>query len=458
MAIHSIKRGLDLPIAGLPRQEISDARRPSRVAVVATDFHGMKPTMFVEVGEEVKRGQVLFEDKKTPGVVFTAPGAGVVEAINRGERRALLSVVIALSEADQGHADDGQQVAFEAYEGKDPDVLDRSDIEALLVESGLWTALRTRPFNKTPELGSAPHAVFVTAMDTNPLAPSLDVIAEGREAELNTGLSLLGKLTSGRVYFCKGPDSRLKPGQMTRASVEVFEGPHPAGLPGTHIHFLDPVSEKKTVWHVGLQDVIAIGHLFRTGNLDVRRVVSFAGPVVKNPRLLRTRQGAYLDELVEGELPEGEMRVISGSVLSGRKAQGDILGYLSRFDQQISVLKEDREREFIGWLAPGANKFSVISFFASKFNPGKRFNFTTTTNGSHRAMVPVGSYEKVMPLDIMPTHLLRAIIMHDREWAEKLGIIELAEEDVALCTYVCPGKTDYAPLLRETLNLIEYDS
>jgi len=453
-----MKRGLDLPISGVPRQEIEDGRRPGRVAVVAVDFHGMKPTMFVDVGDEVKRGQALFEDKKTPGILYTSPGAGVVTAINRGERRALQSVVIELAEADQGQADDGQQVDFQAYEGKDPDVLGREEIEALLIESGLWTALRTRPYGRVPEPGSTPHAIFVTAMDTNPLAPSLDVIAEGRQGDMNTGLSMLGRLTGGRLYFCKGPDSALKPGQLTRASVEVFEGPHPAGLPGTHIHFLDPVSLEKTVWHLGLQDVLAIGKLFRTGTLDVTRVVSLGGPVVKNPRLLRTRLGAYIPDLVEGELEEGENRIISGSVLSGRIAQDEVLGYLGRYSQQISALREDREREFIGWLGPGANKFSVVNFFVSKFMPEKRFDFTTTTNGSPRAMVPIGSYEKVVPMDILPTHLLRAIVMHDRDWAEQLGILELDEEDVALCTYVCPGKTDYAPYLRQTLNLIEYDS
>ncbi len=460
MALHVTKKGLDLPITGAPEQRVSDAKVSARVAVNAVDAVGMKPSFRVKVGDTVKRGQVLFEDKKTPGVLFTAPGAGTVAAINRGERRALQTVVIDLAESERGDAagngvSEGDCVAFDSYGGKAVSELDADAVKALLLESGLWTALRTRPFSKVPAPETRPHSIFVTAMDTNPLAPSMEVIAKDRDDAMNAGLAALKKLTDGEVFFCKAPGSAVKPADNTGVRVEEFQGPHPSGLPGLHIHLLDPVSRNKTVWHIGLQDVIAMGILFQSGKLDVSRIVSLAGPSVKNPRLLRTRLGADLNALTEGEIAEGEQRIISGSVLSGRTAMGDVHGYLGRYHQQVSVLAEGREREFMGWLAPGREKFSITNTFISKLVPGKKFAFTTATNGSQRAMVPIGMYEKVMPMDILPTFLLRALVMDDLERAEQLGCLELDEEDLALSTLVSPGKTDYGPVLRRNLNTIE---
>ncbi len=456
MAVHVIKKGLDLPISGLPEQKVSDAPAPSRVALVADDYVGMRPTFFVQVGDPVKRGQVIFEDKKNPGVLFTAPGAGTLAAINRGAKRALQSVVVELNDNErQGRPADEDHAAFEHFTGKSAAELDAEAVEALLIESGLWTALRARPFSRVPAPHSRPHALFVTAMDTNPLAPGMDVIAEGRDADLAAGLQALKKLCDGTVYFCKAAGSRVAPPAGAPVSVEEFQGPHPSGLPGTHIHLLDPVSRNKTVWHIGLQDVLAVGALFQTGKLDVARVVALAGPPVKHPRLLRTRLGASIDVLTEGEFAGGEMRVLSGSVLSGRQASGEIHGYLGRYHQQVSVLAEDREQEFLGWMMPGKEKFSVTNLFLSKLAQGKRFAMTTTRNGSTRAMVPIGVYERVMPLDIIPTFLLRSLYVKDIERAEELGCLELDEEDLALCTFVAPGKVEWGPLLRENLTIIE---
>ena len=238
-------------------------------------------------------------------------------------------------------------------------------------------------------------------------------------------------------------------------SVESFSGPHPSGTVGLHIGLLDPVGSAKTVWHVGLQDLLGIGALVLTGKLDVVRLVSLAGPGVKKPCLLRTRLGASVDELVAGDLCDGENRVISGSILNGRAAAGDVLGYLGRFHNQITVLAEGREREFMGWLAPGSNKFSLSRLFLSALSPKKKFKFTTTTNGSPRAIVPIGLYEQVMPLDILPTFLLRSLACDDMEQSLKLGCLELDEEDLALCSFVDPGKTDFGTLLRRNLELIE---
>jgi Na+-transporting NADH:ubiquinone oxidoreductase subunit A len=281
---------------------------------------------------------------------------------------------------------------------------------------------------------------------------------EGHSGDFERGLLALAKLTEGVVFVCTDRSTVVPLPTATdgeRFRLEQFVGPHPSGTVGFHIHRLDPVNRGKTVWHLGLQDAIAIGRLFETGKLHVERIVSLAGPAVSRPRLIRTRLGASTDVLVEGELVEGENRVISGSVFCGRKASGEVHGYLGRYSQQISVLREGREREFFGWFAPGLEKFSVSSTFLSKVIPGKRFGLTTSTNGSRRAIVPIGLYERVMPMDLMPTHLLRALLMRDVETSEELGCLELDEEDLELCTFVDPGKNDFGPYLRDVLTTIE---
>lgn len=451
-----IKKGLDLPISGVPAAQVDTARQPKRVALLAADAIGLRPTMHVREGDEVKRGQLLYEDKKSPGVRFTAPGAGTVVAVHRGERRVLLSVVIELNANERGgELSSGDTVPFESYSGKDVAQLDREAVRALLIESGMWTALRTRPFSRMPAIDSTPYALYITATDTNPLAAAPEVALKGRETDFEVGVRALSKLTDGKTYLCRRPGSGVPGDPSWGVEVAEFDGPHPSGTAGLHIHLLTPVSRERTVWHLHYQDVASIGRLFRTGTLDVERVVSLGGPVVKKPRLLRTRVGASINDLTEGELQDGESRLISGSVLSGRAASGEAVGYLGRFHLQVSALKEGREREFLGWMSPGVSKFSVTRLFLSALSKGKRFDLTTNMNGSERAMVPLGLYEKVMPMDLMPTHLLRSLVVGDVEKAEELGCLELDEEDLALCTFVCPGKTEYGPLLRRNLEQIE---
>lgn len=456
MALHKIKRGLNLPLTGGPEQRIHDARAPRRVGLLAEDYLGVRPTMYVAPGDEVKRGQLLFEDKRNPGVWMTSPAAGTVAAVNRGERRAFQSIVIEVGEHERaGVFRDEDQVSFESYTGRDPASLSADEVRSLLLESGLFAALRMRPFSKVARPGDPPHSIFVTATDTHPHAPAVDVVMQGREDDFTAGIAAISKLTEGRTYVCVQPGLDAARGLNGNVAVEEFTGPHPAGNAGLHIHLLDPVHRDKHVWYIGYQDVLAVGRLFRTGRLDVTRVVSLAGPVVKNPRLLRTRLGASVGDLVEGELDGLDNRVISGSVLDGRTAHGEIFGYLGRYHQQVSALHEGHEREFLGWLAPGTDKFSVVNVFLSKLLQGRTFNLTTSLNGSERAMVPIGTYEKVNPMDIQPTYLLRALIVGDTERAEQLGCLELDEEDVALFTFVCPGKYDYGPILRRTLEEIE---
>ena len=456
MALHKSKRGLRLPIQGEPTQQVEAARASTRIALLGADYPGLRPTMHAKVGETVKRGQLLFEDKKMPGVRFTSPGAGKVVAINRGEKRVFQSMVIELTRGEiEGRAGRAEQVAFNSFTGKHPTSLAGSQVKTLLIESGLWTALRGRPFARVADPEGQPHSIFVTVTDSNPLAPSVGVAMADQGHRFKLGLAAIAKLTEGAVYVCTEPGMSLDLPDESRIQVEEFSGPHPAGTVGYHIHKLDPVDRHKLVWYLGYQDVVAIGELFDSGELYLDRVISLAGPMVKQPRLLRTRIGASTDVLTEGELSPGETRVISGSALSGRNARGDKIGYLGRYDNQITVLAEGREREFLGWLTPGSDKYSVVKTHLGALIPGKRFALSTALHGSRRNIVPIGMYEKVVPFDLMPTQLLKSLLMRDVEVAERLGCLELAEEDVALCSFVCPGKNDYGPCLRDVLTLIE---
>ncbi len=446
MGIIKIKKGLDLPIKGEPAQVISDGRKVKRVALIGYDYPGMKPTLKVSIGDKVKTGQLLFTDKKMEGVNYTSPGAGTVVSIDRGLKRAFESIVIELE-------GDGE-ITFKKYSPEELDGLKIEEVKSLLLESGQWTSLRERPFGKVADPSVVPCSVFVTAMDSNPLSPSIEKIVEGKEKDLSNGLKVISKLTEGKTFVCKSPSEDVRFESLPNVTVEEFAGPHPAGLPGTHIHFLDPVHSGKKVWHIGIQDVIAIGKLFTTGKLSLERVVSLAGPSVLNPRLIKTRVGASVSDLVEGELREGDNRVISGSVFNGRTAEEN-LGYIGKFHQQITVLREGRERKFFGWLGLGFNQYSVKNILISSLFRRKKFDFTTSMEGGKRAIIPVENYDKVMPLDIIPTYLLRSLAVDDIEEAEKLGCLELIEEDLALCTFVCAAKNDYGTLLRRNLTLIE---
>jgi Na+-transporting NADH:ubiquinone oxidoreductase subunit A len=450
---HRLKRGLDLPLAGDPEQSVHAAPVVSRVALLGVDSVGLKPSFLVGPGDRVLRGQALYEDKKAPGVRYTSPAAGTVAALHRGEQRAFQSLVIDVA------ADDGAdaQVGFTHHSGQPADRYSAAQVRDLLLESGLWTALRTRPFSRVPAPDAEPRALFITAIDTRPHSPDVNVVLADRQHDFSTGVACLARLCQGSTYVCVAPDTRLSVPAADRVRLEVFDGPHPAGNAGTHIHFLCPVDLQRSVWHIGYQDVAAIGRLFNTGRLDVERVCALAGPGTLRPRLLRTRLGASLDQLTRDEAAPGLQRVVSGSVLDGRTAQGDVLGWLGRYHQQVSVLPEATERELFGWIMPGFDKFSLWGVVAGAFS-GRRLALNTTTNGGSRAMVPIGSFERVMPLDLLPTFLLRALLIGDDERAEALGALELDEEDLALCTFVCPGKAEYGPLLRAALSRIQKEA
>ena len=466
MSLHTVRRGFDVRVLGAPAADgrAAELRVPSRIALLGADYPGMRPTMRVREGDAVSRGDVLFEDKKTPGVRFTAPLGGRVAAVHRGERRAFLSLVIEVNPDERagggsaGHAPSG-------WSGRHPDALSDDAVRDLLLESGEWTAIRTRPFGRVANPEAKPRAIFVTAMDSAPLAPDPVTAVSGRETDLEWGLAALLRLTDGPVFVCSRAGRRLPVDETGRIRHEEFRGPHPAGTAGLHIHRLAPVRRGQEAWHLDAQDLASIGGLFRTGAGDALRVVALGGPPVRSPGLLRMPIGALLTGFAApepapgrdpGEPPPGELgRVISGSLLAGRTAADEVTGYLGRYHRQVTVLEEDHRRRLLGWLAPGVGAVSVSRAYLSTLLPARPRRITTGTNGSRRAIVPIGTYDKVMAFDIPAAMLCRALLMEDIERAEELGALELIEEDVGLLTFACPAKNDYGPALRRVLDTLE---
>ena len=446
MQQHVLKKGLDLPILGAPVQEIREGAPVNSVAVIGPDYIGLKPKMLVGEGDAVRRGDPLFCHKDSPDVVFTAPATGTVKAINRGARRVLQSVVIAISDAADAGVDFG---------ALDVSGAGRDAVAEKLLKSGLWTAFRTRPYSQVPAADATPAAIFVTALDTEPLAPDTRITVSGREDDLALGLTALTQLTDGKVYLCQDAGDALVP-DVPGVENHGFSGPHPAGLAGTHIHFLEPPSTEKTVWTIAVQDVVEIGTLMRSGYLDPSRVIALAGPRAADPRLFRTMRGASIDDLIQDEIvePEKPYRVVSGSVLSGRLA-AEAFAYLGRYARQITLITEDTEQLTLGWIAPQPNRFAVMPVLASALKSGKLFNLTSNLNGGRRAMVPTGVFETLMPQDYLPTQLLRSLLVKDTDTAQALGALELDEEDLALCAFACPAKYEYGEALRASLTKIE---
>ena len=444
MNIFNLKKGLNIPVLGIPEQIIQGEKKPKSVAVLGPDYIGLKPKMLVSVGDKVKRGSPLFCHKDYPEISYVSPCKGKVKVINRGDKRVLLSVVIDVeSISDKGinitktHSNEKSQEQF---------------VKKCLFDSGLWTSFLTRPYSKVPSSDSLPSSIFITAMDTEPLCPDAELIINHDLKAFNEGVKKISLLTKGKVFICTKNNSQLK---FNDFDTYEFAGPHPAGLAGTHMHFLDAPSAIKTVWSIGYQDVIAIGKLFLTGFIDVSRIVSIAGPHALKPRLVKTVLGASLDDILDGEYNQAEgCRVISGSILSGFHATNE-LAYLGKYSRQITIIKEDLEKHFFGWIKPQPNKFSVMPVLLSAFGFFKLFNLTSNLNGGRRAMVPTGVFETLMPQDFLPTQMLRALLVMDTDVAQSLGALELDEEDLALCTFACPAKYEYGSALRDSLQKIE---
>jgi Na+-transporting NADH:ubiquinone oxidoreductase subunit A len=441
-----IRRGLDIPMEGIPVQVIEPAGSVDRVGLVGDDFIGLKPTMLVQEGERVQLGQPLFIDKYNEAAVFTSPGAGTVIAINRGAKRRFEALVIAL--------DGESQIAFHPGPG---DGLRQSadELRRLLQQTGMWCGLRSRPFGRIPAATTLPSSLFVTALDTNPLAADPLVLVNEQPDLFRHGLMLLRRGLGVPIHLCSRPDVVLPGADLEGVKCWGFAGPHPAGLPSTHIHCIDPVHPRKEVWHIAAADVLAIGSLFATGRIPTQRVVALGGTGFARPRLVRTRIGASVTQLCRDERTTagGEYRLLSGSPLDGRVIE-ERTGFLGRYHHQVTSVAEGSGRSLFGWLAPGFDRFSMTSLFASSLVRGRRFPFLTAAWGGRRAIYPLGTYEKVMPLDIIATTLLKSLAVGDTEKSVDLGCLELIEEDLALASFICPGKNEFGPMLRAVLTAI----
>lgn len=440
-----LKKGLDIPISGTPANSIRAGNPIHRVAVLGPDYVGMKPGMLVSEGEKVISGQPLFTDKKNPGVLFTSPGCGRVLAVQRGAKRRFNAVIIEL---------DGEETTLFCEPTEQPARMAAETIRQLLIDSGMWPTLRTRPYGKTPPVESTPAALFITAADSAPLAPRPQTIIAHYSQWHQLGLATLRRLLSVPIHYCTDAATLLPTEQLDGLEYWSFQGPHPAGLASTHIHFIEPVHEGKTVWQIGYQDVIAIGHLLATGTLMTERVVALSGSGVINPGLVTTRLGAALPELCRREMTLDELRIISGSVLSGRDESASH-GFLGRFANQVSAIEDSSGRSIFNWLLPGRRRFSIRPVFASAYLGRLNLPMNTALWGGKRAIYPLGTYDEVMPLDIIATSLLKAISSGNTEKSKALGALELIEEDLDLCAYVCPGKNEFGPVLRLVLDEIE---
>tara|TARA_Y100001970_G_scaffold164163_1_gene200551 strand:- start:6599 stop:7915 length:1317 start_codon:yes stop_codon:yes gene_type:complete len=429
-----ISKGLDLPISGKPSMSVTDEPKISSVSVLGNDFIGMKPTMLVREDESVKAGQKLFEDKKNPGVYFTSPAGGIIKSINRGDKRKFLSIEIEVS-----NNEDFVEFNFDSSS---------DEIKNTLINSGIWNAFRTRPFNRTPDINSMPEALFINCCDTNPLSADPYEIINHDKEYFDEGISLIKDLFDCNIHLTyqnnKFDDS------ITGINYHQFVGPHPAGLVGTHISKIHPVNLNSKVWTLSFQDLISMGYLKKNKTIRTHKIISLGGPSVFEPSLLKVRHGSNLDELTAGKIDE-KTRIISGSVLHGHESEG-VMKYLGFYDSQVSVIPEKVNEIFLNWLMPGSSLHSKLNVFISSFIKPKEYIFNTSIGGGNRAIVPISSYEEVVPMNILVTQLLKSLVVSDIEMAIDLGMLELIPEDLSLCSYVCPSKYDYSSILMDNLN------
>jgi Na+-transporting NADH:ubiquinone oxidoreductase subunit A len=443
-----IKKGLDIPLAGAPKTEVLDVPVAREVAVYQ-EVAGLKAKLLVKEGDTIKKGAGLFLNKKQPDLQFCSPVAGTVKAIEYGPRRALYRVVIDV--ADTPAAESFPRFSADQLLGAD-----RDNVLAPLLASGLFALIQQRPFSRIADPAVTPKAIFVNGMNTAPFSPALNVVLAGQEAVFQAGLNALSRLTDGAVHLCLGTDAPVVAQNATNVQVHTFSGPHPAGNTSVHIHHIDPMQPTDQVWTVKAVDVIRIGKLLVDGAYPDRHLVSLAGPGVKEEAraYYRVQIGTPLTDFLAGKLIDAETRIIKGNALAGTAMKAD--EHVSALESALTVIPEGREQFFMGWMAPGINKLSASRAYLSGWTGHKRkWNLTTTLNGSYRSMVLTGLYDKYMPMNIMVDYLVRAVLAHDTDEAIKLGILETDPEDFALCSYVCPSKMDISGVIRQGLEEIE---
>ncbi len=439
----AFRKGLDLPISGAPRADIDETRQVTSVGLLGADYLGLKPRLSVSEGDEVTPGTPVFFDKANPDAVIVSPISGCVRAINRGKKRRLISVVI-----------DAQDVALQPPDfSQIGDPTTRDGLVERLCAAGLWTSFRTRPYSKVPAPSDVPHALFITALDTEPLSADPRIAIQQEPDAFAAGVKTVAALTEGPTYLCQAPGEPLPGNDEAGVETIAFKGPHPAGLAGTHMHYLNPPDAARSVWAISYQDILVIGRLMLTGTYDPSCIISLSGPACQDPRLVRTIAGASLHEICRGDLPDYPVRMISGSVLSGRAGHNED-AYLGRYSRQITLIEEDKKQIPMGWIRPMFAKFAVQPVLGSAFS-NKTYPLSSNLNGGRRAMVPLGTFEELMPQDFLPTQLLRSLLVMDTDQAQLLGALELDEEDLGLVGFACPAKYEYGQALRDCLTKIE---
>jgi Na+-transporting NADH:ubiquinone oxidoreductase subunit A len=438
-----IRKGLNIKLKGKAEKILVKAGTSDIYAVKPTDFHGLTPKMLVKEGEPVQTGTPLFMDKNRPEVLFASPVSGTVEAVVRGEKRCILEVLVRA---------DGKNLSEDFSKAK-PTNLTKEAITGYLLAGGVWPFIRQRPYAIIANPQDTPKSIFISCFDTAPLAPDYDYIFQNIDPDFQTGIDTLAKLTSGKVHLCVHTDYPPAANFAKAKNVEIheFSGPHPASNVGVQIHHIDPVNKGEVVWYVNPQDVLVIGRLMNKAEYDVSKTVVLCGSQINNPRYYKVKSGCRMTSFAEN-VKDGNVRYISGNVLTGTQVAAD--GYLGFYDSQITVIPEGDYYELLGWALPGFGKYSAGRTFFSWLTPNKEYNLDTNLHGGHRAMVMTGQYERVFPMDIYPEHLLKAILAGEVEKMEQLGIYEVAEEDFALCEFVCTSKIDVQSIIRDGINMM----
>lgn len=440
-----LKKGLDILLEGEAKRELTRLPLVHAYALKPEDFPGVTPKLLVRVDDEVKVGTPLFFDKYRPQILFTSPVSGKVSAIVRGEKRKILEVVIT-PEAEQ---------VYETFDVPAIEATDREQIKSLMLKAGLWPMIIQRPFGIVANPQDTPKSIFISGFDSAPLAPDMNFVLENEAENLETGFALLGKLTDGKVYLGLKNGTSGVLNQVKNAEIRLFEGPHPAGNVGVQIHHIDPINKGDVVWTVDVQHVAMIGRFFRTGRVDMSKIVALTGSETAQPRYFSVITGLPINSIVrqkELRSQTEKVRIISGNVLTGRRVEPE--GYLGFYSNQVTVIPEGDTYEFLGWGMPRLNKFSVSRSYFSWLSSKKHYRLDTNMNGGVRAYVVTGLYDKYLPMDIYPLYLLKAILAGDIDKMENLGIYEVIEEDFALCEFVDPSKTEMQAIIRQGIDLM----
>ncbi|MCG8410718.1 MAG: Na(+)-translocating NADH-quinone reductase subunit A [Bacteroidales bacterium] len=439
-----IKKGLNISMLGTAEKVIKKANRAQFYAIKPTDFKGIRPKLLVKVGDRVKAGTPVFFDKFQPEVQFTAPVSGEITEITRGERRVILEIVI---KADL-------EIEYENFEIDELENLSRDEVVEILQKSGLWASIRQRPYSTIADPNDDPKAIFISAFDTAPLAPDMDYIVQDSKSDFQKGIDVLSKLTNSSIHLNINADYPAAETYSKAKGVAInkFTGPHPTGNVGVQINKIDPINKGDIVWYIYPQEIITIGRLFEKRIYDATKIIAVSGSEVKNPIYYKIINGTSIKNLIENNVTEGELRYISGNVLTGTKISKS--GFVSFYDSQITIIPEGKHHEFFGWAKPGFKKYTASRALLSWLLPDRKYCLDTNFNGGNRAYVITGEYEKVFPMNIFPVQLIKAILVEDIDKMEQLGIYEVDEEDFALCEYVCTSKTEVQSIIRKGLDLM----